>query len=333
MPDTATLPAGVIHLPQDEYLHPTAGNEWWWHVGTLTAGEHVFGFEINAALRTFGGQKVLFSQIMLTDVQGQVHYQKTTGFPYNPAWAESDPRKPWYVSLGSPGADGSVQMSAAASDVERLKVRAGFLDAATNRQINFNLEMHQEGAPLLVWGTGVNPGTGPIDPQHQNFYYSFTRLHVTGTVMLGGVVIPVGGLTWMDHEYGVFPASTTWILQDAQLDNGVHLSCFSTQAPREGVRQPSKVTVLSPAGLSTYHDSFTTPHGPVWTSPEGVSYCTKFSVEIPDFAAKLSFTSLMPDQEFRGAPPVYEGVGSVEGSMRGAPVKGTAWIEQALAPA
>ncbi|MBI1683865.1 lipocalin-like domain-containing protein [Caulobacter hibisci] len=97
----------VIHLPADHYLHRDAPTEWWWHIGTLKAGERVFGFEINAA--SFPGRAPAFgfSQIMLTDVQNQKHYQATT--TYNPpagydptTWAEHDVNRDWHVGLGDP---------------------------------------------------------------------------------------------------------------------------------------------------------------------------------------------------------------------------------------
>ena len=93
------------------------------------------------------------------------------------------------------------------------------------------------------------------------------------------------------------------------------------------------MTVLTPDGKSSFHDSVTTPHGPIWTSPEGISYCTVFDVEIADIGATLRFTALMPDQEFRSQiAPVYEGVAGVTGTVAGKPVTGTGWIEQALKP-
>ena len=39
----------VLTLPKDMYLHLGAPTEWWWHIGTLRAGNRTFGFEINAA--------------------------------------------------------------------------------------------------------------------------------------------------------------------------------------------------------------------------------------------------------------------------------------------
>ena len=217
MPDTS-ISESAIHLPRDHYAHPQTRNEWWWNIGTLRSGDRVFGFEINAAEREFGGQPYLFSQIMLTDVQSQKHYQKTTPFNYDKDWAESDPAKPWRVSLGESQADdGAVLMTTRGADIRDMVVEARFLDAQTGVWIDFSLKLHQEGAPLLVWGTGVSPGTGPIDPTTRNFYYSFTRLQATGLIAIAGTSMPVTGLTWMDHEYGLFAEGTTWILQDAQL--------------------------------------------------------------------------------------------------------------------
>jgi len=93
----------VLSLPEDMYLHPGSPTEWWWHIGTLKAGERIFGFEINAA--SFAKDGFAFSQIMLTDVEGQRHYKRTTPFVppimFNPTtWAQSDASKDWYARLG-----------------------------------------------------------------------------------------------------------------------------------------------------------------------------------------------------------------------------------------
>jgi predicted secreted hydrolase len=325
-----------IQLPQDQYAHAPAANEWWWHIGTLFAGSRRFGFEINAAKRTFNSMAVLFSELMVTDVESQVHYQNSVVFPFTPDWAETDTSKPWRVSLGSPGGNGAVAMAAPANNVDNMKVEATFADQVTKKEVSFDLSFNQQGAPpLLVWGTGVSPEIGSAGPtpfDNYNYYYSFTRLQAAGKLLIGDETFEVTGETWMDHEYGAFPQGTTWILQDAQLDNGIHLSCFaSKEPPKQDVAMASQVTVLTADGKSTFHDSVTTPRGPVWTGPEGVSFCTVFEVEIADIDAQLKFTSLMPDQEFRSEfAPVYEGVAAVEGTVAGKGVTGTAWIEQAL---
>ena len=93
----------VLRLPADMYMHPGAPTEWWWHTGTLKAGTRTFGFEINAA--AFAKDNYAFSQVMLTDVEKNKHYQRTTPFlpplMFDPnKWAEADTTKDWYARLG-----------------------------------------------------------------------------------------------------------------------------------------------------------------------------------------------------------------------------------------
>ncbi|MBK5238714.1 MAG: hypothetical protein JJE28_06345, partial [Actinomycetales bacterium] len=97
----------VLSMSEDMYRHDGAPTEWWWHIGTLRAGDRVFGFELNAA--SFTGQDFAMTQLALSDVEAGRHYQRTQ--VYGPApigvfdianWAEGDPSKGWYARLGDP---------------------------------------------------------------------------------------------------------------------------------------------------------------------------------------------------------------------------------------
>src|ERR1700722_12524382 len=148
----SNLPA--IQLPQDHYAHPKAPTEWWWHVGTLTTlnQDRTFGFEVNATSVT---GLISFTQIMITDVQSQSHYQNTKTFFFDSKWAESDSSKPWYVKLGTPGSSGAISMTASGTDITSMTISGSCTDLETSTSISINLEIHQEGPPLLVFGTGV----------------------------------------------------------------------------------------------------------------------------------------------------------------------------------
>jgi predicted secreted hydrolase len=97
----------VLRFPVDYYAHRGAPTEWWWHTGTLRAGNRVFGFEINAA--SFAGSQpagFAFSQISLSDIANNRYYQRTLPylmpFGFDPeTWAEHDPTKDWSAHLGS----------------------------------------------------------------------------------------------------------------------------------------------------------------------------------------------------------------------------------------
>src|SRR5690606_5675824 len=108
-PDPVPHDKVVLELPKDMYRHADAPTEWWWHIGTLRAGDRVFGFEINAA--SFVGQSFAMTQISLSDVEEERHYERTQIYVPKPigdfdvaTWAEGDPSKDWYARLGHPEA-------------------------------------------------------------------------------------------------------------------------------------------------------------------------------------------------------------------------------------
>ncbi len=288
-----------IQLPADQYLHLGAPTEWWWHTGTLTSGDRVFGFEINAA----GFGEVLFSQIMLTDVKNQAHYAQNANYPYNPQWAQSDVTQPWSVNLSSPAAKPYVSMSAPQSNpTQQMSLKALLvMDATKNTVATFDLTLSQQGPPMLIWGTGIKP-SAPGGLQTNNFYYSLTRLQATGSVTIDGTVYPVTGVTWMDHEYGYFGSAASpvlWVLQDMQLDNGVTISNYTTVGngqPALLMNQPSPsmATVQFADGTTYFVNTFLTPRGRTWVSPVSKkTYYMEFQVDIPSFDASITVTSLV----------------------------------------
>ena len=324
-----------IALPRDQYAHLGAQAEWWWHTGTLKCGDRVFGFEINATGHSQAQDELppfSFSQIMVTDVQAQAHYQKTTLFAYDPSWAQSNPDTTWYASLGVGGTDGFIDMMQAGSgDPMNMVVEAIFQDGQTACALN--LVMTHQGPPLLVWGDGrklVNPDA-PDPLNRYNYYYSLTQMRASGRLRIGGESFDVEGVTWMDHEYGAFAMSTRWILQDMQLDNGLRISnVVETTPPVLNQPMASYVSILWPDGVSTLVNAITTPLAPTWVGSTGITYCLTMRIEIPEHNALLTVSSLMPGQEFSEPAVVYEGVAWAEGEFSGQAVSGTAWLEQRI---
>jgi predicted secreted hydrolase len=309
-----------IAFPRDQYAHPGAASEWWWHIGTLKSGERTFGFEIalNGPAPAPGGAQAMFTQIMLTDVLSQRHYQQTSGLLYSADWASADPAGPFHAVINGPQSSGC--MTAFATNPTEMFVQASFTDWDTSAQIVFQLRFAQDGPPLLIWGNGE---------QHGNFYYSFTDVRASGQISIDGEIFPVTGVTWMDHEWGVFPPGTAWVLQNMQLENGISLMNYASNVPvKLGVPVSTTATILEPDGRSVVEDGLATPLTPAWTDRKGNAYFTKWKVEIPARNATFEVTSLLPGQAFEQKVQVYEGVAEAVGTWQGKPVRGTAWIEQ-----
>ena len=334
--DSQTAAPSAIVLPKDQYLHKGAPTEWWWHTGTLNAGGHLYGFEINAA----SFQEFAFTQVMLTDVQNQKHYQETVIlFPpdFRPdSWAESDPTKPWFANLAK------VKMSApvGADPAQEMNVTATLKDADTKTEITFDLNLVQQGPPLKVWGTGVTNPPKPPTVETNNYYYSLTRLKAGGSIKIGSnPSMDISGVTWMDHEYGLFEnhgKTPSWILQDMQLGNGVCISNYSVDTPALNKRTDSVATVQRHTGETHFVKTHVTPKRAWKSDKSGKTYFVELLVELPDFNASISINSLMDSQEFHITKPlplnVYEGVGTAKGTFEGEDVSGTAWIENTPDP-
>ncbi len=230
-----------------------------------------------------------------------------------------------------------VHMDAPAEDpTQNIRVQALLSDQPSFTPVRFDLTLSQHGRPFFVWGTGENPGSTSGGVEENNFYFSFTRLEAAGTIDIDGETFEVSGVTWMDHEYGVFGTTTNpikWILQDMQLDNGVCISNFATLdggLPQLGETSPSYATVQDGAGNIYFVESYLTPIGRTWVSPEtGETYFLQFQVDIPSFHASIVVTSLFDDQEFSfPSASIYEGVAEASGTFRHENVTGTAWIEE-----
>lgn len=341
-PPVPCPPAGYLNFPADDYAHPGAPSEWWWHVGTLRAGERIFGFEINA--QTFmasATESVYFVEVMLTDVANQTHFSNVVAVSADPDWAESNPAQPWYVRLSDEAGANSISMTAAADPGQNMVVDAAFIDptASSPVPISFSLSLSQQGPPLQIWGTGVSPTPPkPGGVTTNNYYYSFTRLQASGTLTIAGESFEVSGLTWMDHEYGFFGTATqpvTWMLQAMQLTNGFHIHhyySFEGQPPKPNQTVSSFATIQGLDGALYYQTDCTMTMGDrLWMSPSGKFYFMEFTARIPDFGAELIVTALVENQLFNypgGTPETYEGVASVSGTFEGTAVTGTGWIEQ-----
>ena len=172
-------------------------------------------------------------------------------------------------------------------------------------------------------------------PTGWTYYYSWTRMDVSGTLSRPDRQVRVTGVAWMDHQWGDFavpgyPSGWQWFA--VQLDDGSDL--MVTEA-RDGVSPPTRYgTLVLPDGNAVH-----LPHGAIvlitdetWTSPHtGAEYPAGWKVAIPDHGIELDLTPSIADAEMTVAfPPqttYWEGVVEVTATLNGAPVSGRGFVE------
>jgi len=163
-------------------------------------------------------------------------------------------------------------------------------------------------------------------------YRSYPQLKIAGTRANQAVT----GEAWMDHQWG----NTGWFLNDSSrmllgwdwfginLDDGTHWILMLHRDARTGTPVGMHATVGdATGGTQVAHHISLTPLR-YWESPKThINYPVAWHIEIPDLESFFTFEPLADEQEiasFGTIRAIWEGAGTVTGSVRGRPVKGRA---------
>jgi len=174
-----------------------------------------------------------------------------------------------------------------------------------------------------------------------SYYYSRTRMGLTGTLTDHGQKLSVSGQAWMDHQWGNFVSliGSGWDWYSIQLDNNTEymlyvirdsqkhpVATFGTYVAGNGTASEIAAAKISTSALST------------WTSPEtGGVYPSGWDVGIAgqvDSAGQhlsLTLTPQLLDQELVTTESTgnayWEGAVLVSGTLGSQPVTGVGYVE------
>ena len=185
--------------------------------------------------------------------------------------------------------------------------------------------------PVLHQGVGLVH----LGPAGDTFYYSRTRLDVTGTVAIAGEQRPVTGSAWMDHQWGeVMGQRVGWDWASVQLDDGSDLMAVIVWDPVDRTPFSGYGTLVSPDGsaLTLAQDDVSITSRETWTSPAtGIQYPSGWTLSVPSLDLRLDLEPVLVDSEFAGSrytPAAYwEGEVRVTGTRQGRSVGGRGFVE------
>ena len=299
----AYSPSPVL-LPKDDAPHADATVEWWYyngHITTLAGAPYGFHFVV-FQVRPPGLGTVGVAHVALTDPQQRTYI--------------TDQR----LTFGTPIAQAadSFAFTIGGWTLQGGKGRDAFQADAGAFQLGAVL---QETRPsVLHGGSGyVSYGDGS-----GSYYYSRTRMSVSGSLTLQGAIHPVQGEAWFDHQWGQFqPQAIGWDWFALQLEDGSDVMLY-TLRDVQGNALSDFGTLVSPDGNAKTLSGadFSLTPGNAWTSPKsGIVYPVDWMVTIPSKGLTLKLTPLMPESEFDGARTTgnsyWEGEVSVSGSATG----------------
>lgn len=301
-----------FEFPRDHGPHPEYRSEWWYVTASLDsdAGER-FGVQFTLFRQALSPQPVLpgpwdASQIYLghlavTDVAAARHlhaerlsrsHPRLAGVAVAPfrAWVDG-----WRLAGGAAGLE-SV----------RLQARTERLD------VDLQLDALKE--PVLQGDRGLSAK----GPDQASYYYSLTRLAVSGTLAVDGEPARVTGSAWLDREWStsvLSPEQEGWDWFGLQLHDGSELMAF--QLRREsGVRDPYDQGVWVPpdgAAVQLRTQDFTLEPLRYWRDERGTAWPVAWRVAVmtPDGPRQLRVEAAIDDQRMDTLFTYWEGLVTV----------------------
>lgn len=319
-PQPTPLPS--IRFPQDEAPHRDL-TEWWYYTGHLTGQDaggqtHRYGFEY-VIFQTLRGDfpPVYAAHFAISDITGGA-------FHYDQRLLE----EPQAVIPNGTSTDG-FHLALADWTMQGLNGHDQLHAAMQDYQITLDL---QGTKPVVLHGTN---GLISLGPPGFSYYYSRTRMDVTGVVSDHGAQVQVSGLAWMDHQWGNFLTSVGggWDWYSLQLADDTEMMLYFLRDQSSNVLG-TYATHVAADGTETAlaAGDFQSQALGSWTSPAThATYPSGWQVTVRSLQLALTLTPELRDQELVTTSTTgvayWEGAVALQGQQAGQPISGQGYVE------
>jgi len=303
----------LFDFPFDHGPHFNTLNEWWYFTGdVLTVEKKTLGFEFTIFKRWVDSLDdfAYLGHLAVSDPDTSEHFfaevstsPPVTGIEEGKTIIEIN-----NFSYTFSEAEGIIIQA----EAENLSVK---LSLSPTRAV---LAHGQDG--VIVMGDGID-----------SYYYSFTNLMTDGSISVNGVEYVVSsGRTWMDHQWGDYTLSgMIWDWFSLRFEDGGALMLFQFRDDFDNVVR-SNWTYRSGAGLIEYGVAFSLQAARTYETEHGkCSYPIDWIIKVPNIDAEFTVSPLFDEQYLYDVktPSYWEGLCSVEGTIDGKLVTGSAYVE------
>jgi predicted secreted hydrolase len=314
--------AVAVALPEDDGPH-AYDVEWWYYTGHLDDGQgNAWGFEFTFFKLELGAVPLYLGNVAITD-----HQRGTFVYAERPGTNQRQhPQDGFAIQVGS-----WILLGGAGSD--RIEVSHDDVQQGLSYSLTLDLSALKE--PILHGRDGIT-GEGS---ELVSYYYSRTRLAVSGTLDDNGTMRSVSGLAWMDHQWLDESASSGlfvidgWDWHSIQFENGVDLMLTEVRLDLGGLAYAAGTWIEADGSYEGLDMSQVViqPLGS-WTNPiSGHTYPSGWSIEIPAKDLSMTLEPVLEDQELWDlaiTPILYwEGEVRVSATLDGAAVQGRGYVE------
>jgi predicted secreted hydrolase len=326
----AAVPGKIFEFPRDHGKHPEFQTEWWYFTGNLVSkDQRAWGFQLTFFRRGLARNQqdrrsawtvrdLYPAHFAITDVKdgrfshGELLVREGPGLAEASADSLSVRVKDWSAEMR----DGEIH----------LRARKG------KSALDLRLKPAK---PLVLHGEAGFSRKGDREDQ-ASYYYSFTRLKASGTLVFDGISHGVRGTAWMDHEFGsaiVKEDQSGWDWFSIQMDDGTELMVFYMRR-KNGRPERTFGTFVGTDGraVDLVGSRIDVSAIGTWKSPRTKTiYPSGWSMKIPRLGINLRVTPLIKDQELisEGSTGIvyWEGAVRVDGSRGKKKVSGRGYVE------
>ncbi len=319
-----------FEFPADHGPHPDFRTEWWYFTGNLEdrSGRH-YGFQLTLFRNALSPEplpgpsrwrtrQIYMAHFALTDVAGErfTAEERFARDSLDLAGAEATPFRVWLE-------DWEVSGSADRHPFP-MTLRAGHDDS------RIELTLTTEKPPVLQGDAGLSRKSEV--PGNASYYYSYSRLSVTGEVSIGGESRPIEGSAWMDREWSTSalgPEQSGWDWFALQLDNGYDLMLYRLRR-KDGSTDPASAgSLIDPKGrrIVLHEEDFEVAVTRHWESPQGGRYPAGWRLRLPRQGLQLQVEPYLADQELDLSVRYWEGAVRARGEHQGQSVSGHGYVE------
>ncbi len=317
-------------FPQDHGPHLDFRSEWWYVTANVSsAGGRRFGLQLTffrfalspeatrKSTSAWFTRQIYMVHFALSDIEnGEFHTdERFERGAVGLAGAQATPFRVWVH-------DWAMESTGANTFPIRLSANSGA--AAIDLLVS-------EGKPLVLQGDrGLSQKSA--EPGNASYYYSFTRLPISGTVQVDGIDQRVSGFAWLDREWSTSALAANQVGWDwfaVQLDDGRDLMYYQLRREEGGVDPFSAGVLVDVLGIAQTLAASDVRISVVdlWRSPAGGIYPSGWRLEVPGQGLDLQLTPAIADQEHRGSFRYWEGAVEVKGTSGPGAVGGRGYVE------
>lgn len=199
------------------------------------------------------------------------------------------------------------------------------------KNVQFDLLLELEKNPFILNGNGkINMEGG------KSFYFSLTRLKTSGSIIKESNLIPVTGISWMDHQWGNFRViKRNWDWFSFQMDDNTDYNLYSFRNKKNKTLKQF-ANILDEKSKPYLQRKMIISRDDWWQSQKTLHwYATSWKITIPEQKDTFFITAKMKNQElfsknkFDFLPSYWEGACTVtKKTADGKLVHGTGFTEQ-----